>query len=105
MGWKVNVRQAGTQIETNDDSGDAFRYRRPGAAGVEESPCTAECGCPDSKWCSGAMGSTLRIVPDLGAATTRGHFSESPRVAEPNQSDDRMRYAGMRDAGMNDAGM
>ena len=94
MGWKVIAGDGGTDIKTSGGSGDAFRYR-PDEAGVEQSPCTVECGCPDSKWCSGAMRSTLQIVPDLDALTAAGRSSESPGVAVPNQPDPRMSDAGM----------
>ena len=91
-GLKVVVGEGGTTTTTMDESGDAFRY---GPMGTEQSPCAAECGCPDSQLCSGASRSTLRIVPDLAASTADGHHMESRRVAEPANSD-----ASISDAGM-----
>ena len=94
MGWKVLAGVGGTDIKTSGESGDAFRYR-PDEVSVGQSPCTAECGCLDSEWCSIAMRSTLQIVPDLDAVTAAGHPAECPGVAEPQQSDPRMSDAGM----------
>jgi len=82
-GLKVVVGEGGTTTTTMDESGDAFRY---GPMGTEQSPCAAECGCPDSQLCSGASRSTLRIVPERSVAITlRGesplkYFASPPTV-------------------------
>jgi hypothetical protein len=93
-GWKVIVGEGGSNHQTNDEAGDAFRYR-PSEVGVEQSPCTAKCGCPASEWCSATSRSTLRIVPDLESGTADDRLSQRPRVAQTDRSD-----ASMGDAGM-----
>jgi len=93
-GWKVIVGETGSTSSVNDQAEDAFPYR-PLAVDGEPSPCTWQCGCPESARCTGVGKSGLRTVPDLEERVTDSHHSESASIAGPSNADVRMSDAGM----------